>query len=184
MWPGELSFLLCVRVRALVCVLCTGVWHLHGYYLSYLFSVLATGQPATCEVVWGSLLSPRLWARHQVCSWPTIMRKAVRGAAYHTDSCSLVSGKGLGSGLPCVCIVGASVPEYSKSPRFFHVYSTYLYLKVFLCAHAWPCVFAFTPCLVWFVQGEKLKVQTRRAPRCLFWGSITTGISHSSKKAV
>lgn len=67
---------------------------------------------------------------------------------------------------------------------FFHVYSTYLHLKVFLCAHAWPCVFAFTPCLVWFVQGEKLKVQTRRAPRCLFWGSITTGISHSSKKAV
>lgn len=100
---GNYPSFLCVRVRALVCVLCTGVWRLHRYYLSYLFSILATGQPATCEVVWGSLLSPRLWARHQVCSWPTIMRKAVRGAAYHTDYCSLVSGKGLGSGLPCVC---------------------------------------------------------------------------------
>lgn len=52
------------------------------------------------------------------------------------------------------------------------------------CAPAWLCAFALPPCLVLFVQGEKLKVQTHSVPRCLFWGNITTGISHSSKKAV
>ena len=84
-----------------------------------------------------------------------------------------------------VCVVGACVYKYSKSLRLFSCTQRAPESKrVFLCAHAWLCVFAFPPCLVLFVQGEKLKVQTRSVPRCLFWGNITTGISHSSKKAV
>lgn len=93
----------CTCASAGVCALHRSVTPLRVLsFISVFCSGNRPGQPATCEVGWGSLLSPRLWARHQVCSWPTIMRKAVRGAAYHTDSCSLVSGKGLGSGLPCV----------------------------------------------------------------------------------
>lgn len=78
---GNYPSFLCVCVQALVCMLCTRVWRLHRYYLSYLFSVLATGQPATCEVGWLVCFPGGSWARHRVCSWPMIMRKAVRAAA-------------------------------------------------------------------------------------------------------
>lgn len=54
----------------------------------------------------------------------------------------------------------------------------------FLYAHTQLSVFVFPPCLVLFVQEEKLEVPAHRVPCCLFGGNVTTGISHSSKKAV
>lgn len=88
-----------------------------------------------------------------------------------------------------VCVVGASVFKCSKSLRLFHVYSAALNLKEFFffpeCAHAWLCVFVPPPCFSLICTRRKnLKVQTHSVPGRLFWGNITTGISHSSKESL
>lgn len=77
-------FCVCVCLWVLVSMVCSRVWRLHRYYLSYLFSALAAGQSAylTGGLAGWSCFPPGSWAR-QFCGWDcsrsSITRRAARG---------------------------------------------------------------------------------------------------------